>query len=157
MSAAAPPPTLELFARVVVDRTPCHARFGDGTRTALPLARWRGAATAEEREALDWAVGPVFDVGCGPGRLVCELERRGIAALGIDLSPAAVRLARHRGATAMCAEVWAPLPDAAWATALLFDGNIGIGGGPARSLRRLRQILRPPCRVLVELDVPSGG
>jgi hypothetical protein len=36
---------------------------------------------------------------------------------------------------------------------LLLDGNIGIGGDPHRLLRRVRELLTPTGRLLVELDV----
>ena len=39
---------------------------------------------------LDWLPatgGPLLDLGCGAGRHLAELARRGIAAVGLDLSP----------------------------------------------------------------------
>jgi hypothetical protein len=42
-----------------------------------------------------------------------------------------------------------------WATALLLDGNIGIGGCPVRLLRRVAELLAPGGRVLVETTPPG--
>jgi hypothetical protein len=42
-----------------------------------------------------------------------------------------------------------------WATALLLDGNIGIGGDPARLLTRLHELLNTGGRVFVEVDRPG--
>ena len=56
-------------------------------------------STAGRRAPADRARGPVLDVGCGPGRHVHHLARRGVLAIGIDVSRDAVRLARRRGAS----------------------------------------------------------
>ncbi|MDQ6797207.1 MAG: class I SAM-dependent methyltransferase, partial [Actinomycetota bacterium] len=61
--------------------------------------RWLGPADSEDERLLDRAVGPVLDIGCGPGRHLLALARRGVEATGIDVTPAAVRVARSRGAS----------------------------------------------------------
>ena len=39
-----------------------------------------------------------------------------------------------RGATVLQRDIFGPLPgEGRWGTALLFDGNVGIGGDPAAS------------------------
>ena len=49
------------------------------------------------------------------------------------------------------------VPDAgSWGTALLLDGNIGIGGEPAALLGRARELLAPGGAVLAELDPPGA-
>jgi hypothetical protein len=54
--------------------------------------------------------------------------------------------------------VFAPLPGhGRWSTALLADGNVGIGGDPVGLLRRLRDLLTQDGRVVVELDPPGSG
>ncbi|HEX2085844.1 MAG TPA: class I SAM-dependent methyltransferase [Solirubrobacteraceae bacterium] len=136
---------------------PLHARLADGSRLPLPLGRWLGPPTREEERVLDRALGPVLDVGCGPGRHVLALQRRGVPALGVDVSAVAVRLARRRGAPAMVGSVFAALPGAGrWRTALLLDGNIGIGGDPAALLRRVAAVLAPGGRVLAEVERPGA-
>ncbi len=135
---------------------PLRARTPDGTVLAVPLGRWLGPPTAEDERLLDRAHGPVLDVGCGPGRHVLALKRRGVLALGVDVSSVAVRLARRRGAPAMVGSVFAALPSAGrWRSALLLDGNIGIGGDPAALLRRVGSVLRADGRVLVEVEPPG--
>src|SRR5205085_797765 len=95
-------------------------------------------------------------VGCGPGRLVLGLARRGEVALGVDPAPAACALARNRGAAVLQRSVFDPLPgQGRWRTVLLADGNIGIGGDPARLLRRCRELLAPGGRLHVELAAPG--
>src|SRR5687768_14659686 len=147
---------LELY-EAGLDGAPLHARFGDGRSLALPTGRWLGEPTPEEERVLDRAVGPVLDVGCGPGRHVLALKRRGVPALGVDVSPFAVRLARRRGAPAMEGSVFAALPGAGrWRSALLLDGNVGIGGDPAALLRRVAAVLSDDGRVLVEIGAPGS-
>jgi hypothetical protein len=39
-----------------------------------------------------------------------------------------------------------------WRSALLFDGNIGIGGDPTALLLRIGELLTPDGRIIVELE-----
>lgn len=56
-----------------------------------------------------------------------------------------------RAAYAVCRSVFSPLPDEGrWGTALLLDGNIGIGGDPGALLDRLARVLVPGGLVLAE-------
>jgi len=141
------------------DATPAlRARRSDGTTMRLALNRWLGPLTAADEAVLDRAQAPVLDVGCGPGRHVLALARRGHLALGVDVAPEAVRVARLRGAPAIEACVFQRVPGAGnWGSALLLDGNIGIGGAPEALLARLRELLRPGGEVLVELAPPGAG
>ena len=93
----------------------------------------------------------MLDIGCGPGRHLAALAAAGHDGLGLDLSPVAVRLARARGAEAILRSVFADVPRAGtWATALLLDGNIGIGGAPQALLARACALVAPGGSVLVE-------
>jgi SAM-dependent methyltransferase len=109
-----------------------------------------------DRRLLGRCSGPTLDVGCGPGRLTSALNRLGHPALGIDVSAAAVRLARIRGATAMRRDVFAPVPGhGRWRHLLLADGNIGIGGDPERLLRRCRELVARDGRIHLETARPG--
>jgi SAM-dependent methyltransferase len=80
----------------------------------------------------------------------------GVPALGIDISPLAVTVARDRGAAVLQRCVFRPLPLAeGWRTVLLLDGNIGIGGSPTTLLRRIGHLLAPGGRAVVEVDPPG--
>jgi SAM-dependent methyltransferase len=130
-------------------------RFDDGTAAELPLHRYLGPADAIERRLLREIRGPVLDVGCGPGRLLHALAARGVFALGVDLSPVAVALATGAGGRAIVGSIFDELPGAgSWRSALLLDGNIGIGGAPERLLARIGALLCADGELLAELESP---
>jgi SAM-dependent methyltransferase len=57
-----------------------------------PLSRAMLAGFAELVRTAD--LGPVADLGCGPGRVTAHLAGLGVSAFGIDLSPKMIELAR---------------------------------------------------------------
>jgi SAM-dependent methyltransferase len=127
-----------------------------GARLPVRAERWLSDAEPADLDALDHARAPVLDIGCGPGRHVAELASRGIPALGIDITEAMLRVARERGATVLRRSVFARVPGAGrWGSALLLDGNVGIGGDPRTLLARTGALLDSDGIVLVELDPPG--
>ncbi|WP_309233321.1 methyltransferase domain-containing protein [Conexibacter sp. W3-3-2] len=157
--AGAPVAPGVLYARGLTGRSPgLVIRHADGRTVPVPLDGWLGAASGADLHVLDRAVGPVLDVGCGPGRHVAALGRRAVTALGIDVSPEAVRATRARGGAAAVACVFSSVPAAGrWRTALLLDGNVGIGGDPVALLRRCGELVARDGTVLVEVDAPGSG
>ncbi len=78
--------------------------------------------------------------------------------LGIDVSPPALALARRGGAPVLERSIFERVPGTGrWGTALLLDGNLGIGGCPATLLRRVHELLRADGRILVEVCHPGCG
>jgi SAM-dependent methyltransferase len=144
-----------------LDGERCWVRHDDGEVRKLPVRRWLGGRHADarfDRAVLELCHGPTIDLGCGPGRLVAELIRRGIPALGVDQSATAIGLARRSGAPALCRDVFEPLPAAGrWRTVLLADGNIGLGGDPLRVIRRAADLLGRGGRCVAEFDAMATG
>jgi len=134
-----------------------HAIGDDGSRRRLPLGRWLGTPDAVEETVLRRAIGPVLDIGCGVGRHVVALRRRGVHAVGVEISPVAVAIARERGAEVIQASAFEQPTTSEWKTVLLLDGNIGIGGDAAHLLRRSAALLLPGGTVLVELEAPASA
>jgi SAM-dependent methyltransferase len=133
-----------------------RAEYDDGSGEVLDVSRWMGAVDAADLHLLSLIDGPALDVGCGPGRIAAALSARGIEAVGLDIAPGAVRIARDRGAQVLHGSVFGPLPRVgAWQHVLLVDGNVGIGGDPERLLRRTRELIAPDGSVHVE--VGGGG
>jgi SAM-dependent methyltransferase len=132
-------------------RGPLYLRRTDGWLLPLEIERWCSEADAADREVLRRCEGAVLDVGCGPGRLVAALSARGWRALGIDVSEAAVAHTVRLGGQALRRSVFEPLPgEGRWNTALLIDGNVGIGGNPHALLRRMSQLLAPDGLLIAE-------
>jgi SAM-dependent methyltransferase len=131
-------------------------RTESGSTISLEPGRWHRQPTPAEAQVLDQVVGPALDVGCGPGRHVLALSKMGVPAVGIDISPLAVTVARDRGATVLEGCVFrSPKLARFWKTVLLLDGNIGIGGCPTTLLRRVAQLLAPGGSALVEVGAPG--
>ncbi|HEX4108539.1 MAG TPA: class I SAM-dependent methyltransferase [Solirubrobacteraceae bacterium] len=153
-------PALEVYGRALQDasRSPCWPPLrlvdaGGRELGQVPLDRYLGQPGAEERALLLRLPPPVLDVGCGPGRHVLALTELGIDALGIDVAPLAVALARRRGADVVRASVFGAVPRAGrWGSALLLDGNVGIGADPTALLRRVAALVLPGGVIAVEVE-----
>ena len=134
-----------------------HAVGADGSRRRLPIGRWLGTPDAAEDALLRRAAGPVLDIGCGAGRHVVALRRRGVEAVGVELAPAAAAIARSRGARVIEGSIFEATVAGGWASVLLLDGNIGIGGDATTLLRRAAELMAPGGQVLVELEPPASA
>lgn len=147
----------ELYEQALAGLASPQVERADGRARPLPVERWL-RCTPGDRSLLDRCAGPTLDVGAGPGRLTVALAERGVPALAIDITPYAVELARSSGALALRRDVFGYLPGTGrWATVLLADDNIGIGGDPVVLLRRARTLLGPDGQVLAEVGMPGAA
>jgi SAM-dependent methyltransferase len=122
-----------------------------GIQARMDVGRWADDADATDHALIRRGRGPVLDIGCGPGRMVKAAAARGRKVLGVDVSPVAVEIVRAAGLPVHLGSIFDPIPDeGAWCTALLLDGNIGIGGDPTALLTRCREVVRAAGEVIVE-------
>ena len=143
-----PPPDFTGYAQTEIE----HA---DGSTTPL-WAGDRGQLRPGDASLIERCGGPTLDVGSGPGRLTVALAERGVLALGINVTPQAVDLARSAGALTLERDVFSPVPGAGrWMIVLLADGSIGIGGDPVALLSRVAELLAPRGQALVEVEPPG--
>jgi len=132
---------------------PCHVVGIEAEPQHLPVTNWLREPDDDDEALLALCQGPTIDIGCGPGRLTAALAARGQVALGIDVVHEAVGQTRERGGVALHRDVYDELPgEGRWATALLADGNLGIGGDPVSLLRRAHELVDPRGRVVVEVE-----
>ena len=146
----------ELYEHALAGWARPEVEHADGSRKPLSVDDWLYASPGD-KSILDRCEGPTLDIGSGPGRLTVALAARGIPALGIDITPYAVDLARSSGALVMLRDVFGRVPGTGrWTTVLLADGNIGIGGDPTALLSRVAELLAPQGRAIVELEAPGS-
>lgn len=144
------------MTRAMVNDSGLRLICDSGDVLPLALDRWFGEPPAEEQTILRDVAGPVLDIGCGPGRHASALAARGVPSLGIDTSAEAVHIASARGAAAIQRSIFDRVPaPGRWSTALLLDGNIGIGGDPVTLLERVRELLAPRGCVVIETEGPG--
>ena len=110
------------------------------TAGSAPARRGRRARCSAVVEA------PVLDLGCGPGRHLAALRaagKRGARRRPLPRRRAARARPRRRRDPRSTCSARCPAP-ARWRTALLLDGNIGIGGAPrAAAAARRASCWRP--------------
>lgn len=147
------PGAIARYERALWEGTPLHVHDHAGGVLPFDVTRWLRQPDRADETLLERCTGPTLDVGCGPGRLVAELTRRGVPSLGVDVAQAAVAIARSCGAAVLRRSVFDRVPGAGrWSVVLLADGNIGIGGNPTALLERLTQLLSRGGTALVEVD-----
>lgn len=115
-------------------------------------ARWED----HDHRALSRVRGKVLDIGVGGGRIALELQSRGVAVTGLDVSPGAIEVCRRRGVRDL---VLATLDEHAAAvgptydTFLLLGNNLGLIEGHERApsfLSALAALARPGAQVIAQ-------
>ncbi|MFG3225329.1 class I SAM-dependent methyltransferase [Kitasatospora sp. NPDC048194] len=107
-----------------------------------------------ERRAFEKAAGRTLDIGCGAGKHLWPLQRAGIEAHGIDISPLAVRICRDRGLTdvSVMDAMELDYPGGHFDSILLFSNGLAMGGTPAgveRLLTECHRVSAPGGRILL--------
>jgi SAM-dependent methyltransferase/GNAT superfamily N-acetyltransferase len=69
--------------------------YADQLRAALDKRPFEQSVLALFTARVKLVGGPVADLGCGPGRLTAHLNRLGLEAFGVDLSPRMIEIAQR--------------------------------------------------------------
>lgn len=120
-----------------------YARRIGGELADKPLDRALLTALIEQTEPGT----PIADLGCGPGHITGWLAERGVQAVGIDLSPGMVAVARNTHPMAEFREgdlLDLPAKDAEFGAALAFYSVIHLAPSELRAaFDEMRRVLRP--------------
>jgi SAM-dependent methyltransferase len=115
-----------------------------------------------DQRALGLCRGQVLDVGAGVGRTAVELQRRGIAVTGLDVSHGAIEIARRRGlrdTVVTTVDTYAAGAPTRYDTFLLLGNNLALLEGRARApvfLAALARLARPGARIVAQGTDPYG-
>jgi len=103
------------------------------------------------------SLGPICDMGCGPGQIARYLHRQGVEALGVDLSPRMIAEAqRLNPAVHFHQGDMLDLPDAdnSWGGIAAFYCNIHIPREQiVEALREMKRVLKPGGILLVTFHI----
>ncbi len=99
----------------------------------------------------------IFDIGCGPGRVLGLLARRGLRCIGIDRSRVSLGLARSRYGRpgAVADNLQLPLPDEV-ADVIISDGVIHHTEDPHAAFAENLRVLKPGGRMYLAVYKPFG-
>lgn len=118
-----------------------------------PLDRALLEAFAEEVRGK----GRVADLGCGPGHVARYLHDRGVDAVGVDLSPATVEVARRLSPGVefrMGSMLALDMPDASLAGIVAFYAIVNLTPDQVRvALRGMRRVLHPGAPLLLSFHL----
>jgi SAM-dependent methyltransferase len=115
-----------------------------------------------DHRALRLVRGAVLDIGVGAGRTAIELQRRGIAVTGLDISAGAIEIARKRGlrdTVLTTVDEYAARAQARYDTFLLLGNNLGLIESRERApvfLDALATLSRPGARLIAHGTDPYG-
>lgn len=134
-----------------------------------PIDWWRrrpGAPQPVDLEVLDWVTGGrVLDLGCCTGRHLEILAERGVRGHGIDVTPAAISLARAAGVSCSLADADRYEPPHPVDAVLMLGGNGGMAGlleALPKFLSRVASWLKPDGAIIFTSSdfrpiLPAGG
>jgi SAM-dependent methyltransferase len=136
----------------------------DGLINGAPAAHYLDGPAGwqpYDHRAVDRARGHVLDIGVGGGRIALELQRRGVAVTGLDVSPGALEVSRKRGVRDL---VLATVDEHVssgrrYDTFLLLGNNLGLLEGRDRApvfLTALAAMAAPDARVIAHGSDPYG-
>lgn len=139
----------------IVERDDGFIEAGDGNRYFTTVEDWPLRLT----KAMRHAKGRVLDVGCGAGTHSIYCQEQGCDVLAIDISPAAIQVARRRGLRLgrVMSVSQVDASSGTFDTILMLGGNFGTlenGTRAKRLLRRFHKMTTPDARIIAESRDP---
>ncbi|MCP4415511.1 MAG: class I SAM-dependent methyltransferase [Chloroflexi bacterium] len=122
-----------------------------------PFAEW----PAHQQELMRFANGRILDIGCGAGRVCLHLQEQGCEAVGIDISPLAIKTTLLRGvkeAHVLSITQVSRAKLGVFDTIVMMGNNFGLFGSYKRAkwlLRRFYGMTTENGRILVESRLPA--
>ena len=129
----------------------------DGLINGAPADHYLGEPAEwqpHDHRALRLVRGAVLDIGAGAGRTALELQRRGAAVTGLDISRGAIEVARKRGlrdTVLATVDEYAARAEARYDTFLLLGNNLGLLESRDRApvlLDALATLANPGARII---------
>ncbi len=137
----------------IVERSDGYIDISGGPSAYFaPFEKWPTC----QQELMAYANGRILDVGCGAGRVALYLQEQGCEAVGIDISPLAVKTTLARGVKEAHVLSITQLSRAKlgkFDTIVMMGNNFGLFGNQKRAkwlLRRFYGMTRGNGRILVE-------
>ncbi len=135
----------------VIERRDGFIEICDATHYLSPYRKWQ----AHERKAMHYLQGKVLDIGCGAGRHALYAQHKGHDVLGIDISPLAIKVCKHRGLKKAKQMSITQLSRklGTFDTLLMLGNNFGLVGNPKRAgwlLRRFYGMTSDQGKIIAE-------
>jgi len=113
------------------------------------------------KKGIGYARGRVLDIGCGAGRCLLYLQKKGHHVVGIDNSPLAIKTCKKRGADKVLVRSITQIgPDLGiFDTIVMYGNNFGLFGSFNRArwlLRRMHRMTSDKARIIAESLDPYG-
>lgn len=139
----------------IIERDDGFIEAGYGDRYFTSYEDW----PSHHVTAMRYVSGRVLDVGCGAGSHSIYCQEQGYRVMGIDVSPGAIQVSRHRGLrhgrVMSVTQVSASL--GVFDTILMLGGNFGTLGNlerASRLLKRFHRMTTPTARIIAESRDP---
>lgn len=126
----------------VVERDDGYINVDEGAD--LYLADYRDWES-HEKKAIKYAKGRFLDIGCGAGRVMLYLQKKGFSGIGIDTSPKAIKICRLRGTRKvkiMDIEEVGKFKRGSFDTILMFGYNFGLFASRKKAKALLKKLFR---------------
>jgi SAM-dependent methyltransferase len=141
-----------------VERDDGYLAFSSGPRSYfIDYPDW----PKHQRQAIRFARGRILDIGCGAGRCLLYLKKKGLEVVGIDTSPLAVKVCRERGLSDVHVRSITQIGPymGTFDTIIMMGNNFGLFGSFNRARRLLRTMHRmttPRARIIAESMGPDA-